>query len=151
MAIHDVAETTRFDGFTLDRRRRLLLAGGKPVSLHARALSLLTFLIDNRERPVPRAEILAHVWEGRAVADNNLAVQLSALRKALTDAGATDTPMIAEHWKNDAHRRRVESMSVLNRTAEAREIAAGIAFLVSPQASAVTGSTLVADNGLMMY
>ena len=65
--------------------------------------------------------------------------------------GATDTPMIAEHWKNDAHRARVESMSVLNRTAEAREIAAGIAFLVSPQASAVTGSTLVADNGLMMY
>ena len=65
--------------------------------------------------------------------------------------GATYTPMIAEHWKNDAHRRRVESMSVLNRTAEAREIAAGIAFLVSPQASAVTGSTLVADNGLMMY
>jgi len=65
--------------------------------------------------------------------------------------GATYTPMIAEHWKNDAHRTRVESMSVLNRTAEAREIAAGIAFLVSPQASAVTGSTLVADNGLMMY
>jgi NAD(P)-dependent dehydrogenase (short-subunit alcohol dehydrogenase family) len=65
--------------------------------------------------------------------------------------GATYTPMIAEHWKNEAHRTRVESMSVLNRTAEAREIAAGIAFLVSPQASAVTGSTLVADNGLMMY
>ena len=65
--------------------------------------------------------------------------------------GATYTPMIAEHWKNDAHRARVESMSVLNRTAQAREIAAGIAFLVSPQASAVTGSTLVADNGLMMY
>lgn len=65
--------------------------------------------------------------------------------------GATLTPMIAEHWKNDAHRTRVESMSVLNRTADAREIASGIVFLVSPQASAITGSTLVADNGLMMY
>ena len=65
--------------------------------------------------------------------------------------GATFTPMIAAHWENDAHRTRVESMNVLNRTAEAREIAAGIVFLVSPQASAVTGSTLVADNGLMMY
>jgi NAD(P)-dependent dehydrogenase (short-subunit alcohol dehydrogenase family) len=65
--------------------------------------------------------------------------------------GATYTPMIAEHWKNDAHRTRVESMSVLNRTADAREIAASIAFLVSSQASAITGSTLVADNGLMMY
>ena len=65
--------------------------------------------------------------------------------------GATLTPMIAEHWKNDAHRTRVEAMSVLNRTADAREIANGIVFLVSPQASAITGSTLVADNGLMMY
>ena len=65
--------------------------------------------------------------------------------------GATLTPMIAEHWKNDAHRTRVESMSVLNRTAEAREIATSIAFLVSPGASAITGSTLVVDNGLMMY
>ena len=65
--------------------------------------------------------------------------------------GATYTPMIAEHWKDDAHRTRVEAMSVLNRTADAHEIASTIAFLVCAQASAITGSTLVADNGLMMY
>ena len=65
--------------------------------------------------------------------------------------GATYTPMIAEQWKNDAHRARVEGMSVLNRTAQPNEIAVSIAFLVSPQASSITGSTLVADNGLAMY
>ncbi|MEP6875403.1 MAG: SDR family oxidoreductase [Burkholderiales bacterium] len=65
--------------------------------------------------------------------------------------GATLTPMIAEHWKNDAHRTRVEGMSVLNRTALPHEMAAAIAFLVSPEASSITGSTLVADNGLVMY
>lgn len=65
--------------------------------------------------------------------------------------GATLTPMIAQQWKNDAHRSRVEAMSALNRTAEANEIASAIAFLVSAQASALTGSTLVADNGLVMY
>ena len=65
--------------------------------------------------------------------------------------GATLTPMIAEHWKNDAHRTRVESMSVLNRTAQPREMAVAIAFLVSPEATSITGSTLVADNGLVMY
>ena len=59
--------------------------------------------------------------------------------------------MIAEHWKNDAHRTRVEGMSVLNRTALPHEMAAAIAFLVSPEASSITGSTLVADNGLVMY
>jgi len=65
--------------------------------------------------------------------------------------GATLTPMIAEHWKNDAHRTRVEGMSVLNRTALPHEMAVAIAFLVSPQATSITGSTLVADNGLVMY
>ena len=65
--------------------------------------------------------------------------------------GATLTPMIAEHWKNEAHRTRVEGMSVLNRTAQPHEMAVAIAFLVSPQATSITGSTLVADNGLVMY
>ena len=65
--------------------------------------------------------------------------------------GATMTPMIAEQWKNDAHRSRVEGMSVLNRTAQPHEMAVAIAFLVSPQATSITGSTLVADNGLAMY
>ena len=65
--------------------------------------------------------------------------------------GATLTPMIAEHWKNEAHRIRVEAMSVLNRTAQPHEMAVAIAFLVSPQATSITGSTLVADNGLAMY
>src|SRR5450631_3362086 len=46
--------------------------------------------------------------------------------------GATLTPMIAEHWKNEAHRKRVEGMSAMNRTAQPQEIAAAIAFLVSP-------------------
>lgn len=65
--------------------------------------------------------------------------------------GATLTPMIAEHWKDEARRTRVESMSALQRTAQPIEMAATIAFLLSPQASAITGSTLVADNGLAMY
>ena len=88
-----------------------------------------------------------------------LALTKSAARSLATSGicvntvapGATLTPMIAEFWKNEAHRQRVESMSVLNRTAQPQEIAAAIAFLVSPQAAPITGSTLVADNGLMMY
>jgi NAD(P)-dependent dehydrogenase (short-subunit alcohol dehydrogenase family) len=65
--------------------------------------------------------------------------------------GATLTPMIAEPWKNEASRKRVESMSAQNRTAAPEEIARTIAFLLSPDASYVTGATLVADGGLAMY
>ena len=65
--------------------------------------------------------------------------------------GATLTPMIAEAWQNDALRQQIEGMAVQNRTAEPHEIAASIAYLLSPQASYVTGATLVADGGLTMY
>jgi NAD(P)-dependent dehydrogenase (short-subunit alcohol dehydrogenase family) len=80
----------------------------------------------------------------RALAERGIAVNTIA-------PGATLTPMIAQAWQNEAHRRRVESMRVMNRTGEPEEIARAIAFLVSDEASYITGSTLVADGGLMMY
>jgi len=80
----------------------------------------------------------------RALADRGIAVNSVA-------PGATMTPMIAHVFADVAHRRRVESMSVMNRAAQADEIARAIAFLVSPEASYVDGATLVADGGLCMY
>ena len=65
--------------------------------------------------------------------------------------GATLTPMIADVFADDAHRKRVESMSVMNRAADPHEIARAIAFLISPDAAYVDGATLVADGGLCMY
>ena len=93
MAQETAFEIARFGRFTLDARRRTLLADGQAVALHARAFDVLTFLIEHRHRAVPQAEILAHVWENRIVAENNLAVQLSSLRKALAAAGAPE-PLI---------------------------------------------------------
>jgi NAD(P)-dependent dehydrogenase (short-subunit alcohol dehydrogenase family) len=65
--------------------------------------------------------------------------------------GATYTPMIAQAWADPLFAKKVESMAVQNRTAAPAEIAANIVYLLSPQASYVTGSTLVADGGLSMY
>lgn len=65
--------------------------------------------------------------------------------------GATLTPMIAGAWKNNVLRQQIEGMAAQNRTAEPYEIAANIVYLLSPQASFVTGATLVADGGLTMY
>lgn len=80
----------------------------------------------------------------RSLAERGIAVNTIA-------PGATMTPMIAHVFANEAHRKRVESMSVMNRAAKAEEIARAIAFLISPEASYVDGATLVADGGLCMY
>jgi adenylate cyclase len=86
--LSDVAEAFAFGLFRMDTRRRTLLADGAPVTLHARAFDVLAFLIANRDRVVSRDEIVAHVWRGIAVGENNLNVQLSALRRALVVHGA---------------------------------------------------------------
>ena len=77
----------RFGPFSLDRRRRLLSARGRPVKLDAKAFDLLEYLVSRRDESPTREEILAHVWRGTTVSEGNLAVQLSALRRVLADHG----------------------------------------------------------------
>ncbi len=62
---------------------RRLLAHGRPVSLGGRAFDLLLALIEQRERVVSKDELLALVWPGTVVEENNLTVQISSLRKVL--------------------------------------------------------------------
>ncbi|HTQ06789.1 MAG TPA: winged helix-turn-helix domain-containing protein [Polyangiaceae bacterium] len=64
-----------------DERR--LLVQGKAVVLGARAFDLLLVLIEHRERVVGKEELLERVWPGVEVEENNLTVQVSALRKIL--------------------------------------------------------------------
>ncbi len=74
-----------FDRFVLDPARRALLADGEPVSLGARALDILTCLVNNPATPVSKHQLLSAVWPGRTVEENNLTVHISALRRALGD------------------------------------------------------------------
>ncbi|MBC5811584.1 MAG: SDR family oxidoreductase [Candidatus Eremiobacteraeota bacterium] len=64
--------------------------------------------------------------------------------------GATLTPMLAERFNDLEHRRRVEGMTLLGRSAEPAEIAEAIAWLLSPRSSFVAGETLTIDGGLML-
>jgi DNA-binding winged helix-turn-helix (wHTH) protein len=53
------------------------------VPLGSRALQLLIVLIERSGQIVSKDEILEGVWPGIAVAESNLTVQISALRRAL--------------------------------------------------------------------
>jgi two-component system alkaline phosphatase synthesis response regulator PhoP len=56
-------ETFAFGVVSIDFRRAEVVREGKPISLAAKELQLLRYLIDNRERIVPREEIMQRVWE----------------------------------------------------------------------------------------
>jgi NAD(P)-dependent dehydrogenase (short-subunit alcohol dehydrogenase family) len=58
--------------------------------------------------------------------------------------------MVERPFADPEQRNRVESMTLLGRSAEAAEIAEAIAWLLSPRASYVAGETLTVDGGLML-
>lgn len=64
--------------------------------------------------------------------------------------GATDTPMIAGPLANDQHRSRIENLAAQQRIGQAPEIAAGIVYLLSPEASFTHGANLVIDGGIVI-
>src|ERR1700751_2982960 len=72
-----------FGRFRILLRRRQLLADGVPVELGTRAFDLLLALLEADGALVTKKELLDRVWPSVVVSDENLKVQISALRKAL--------------------------------------------------------------------
>jgi TolB-like protein/DNA-binding winged helix-turn-helix (wHTH) protein len=78
-----------FGPFRLDLRGRRLSRHDKVVPLGGRALDLLCVLASARGELVTKDRLMAEVWPGLAVEENNLYVHISTIRKALeTEADA---------------------------------------------------------------
>src|SRR6202035_5181799 len=72
-----------FGRFRMLLRRRQLLADGVPVEIGTRAFDLLLVLLESDGALVTKEELLKRVWRDVVVSEENLKVQISALRKAL--------------------------------------------------------------------
>jgi DNA-binding winged helix-turn-helix (wHTH) protein len=75
--------TLEFGRFCVLLRQRQLVADGRPIELGTRALDLLLILLEADGELVTKDELLCRVWPGIVVAEENLKVQIFALRKAL--------------------------------------------------------------------
>src|SRR5262250_3351517 len=75
--------TVRFGPFCLDFERRELLRDDAVVTLGSRAVDVLCALVAANGDLVTKDELMDLVWPGLTVEENNLQVQISALRKAL--------------------------------------------------------------------
>src|SRR5438552_4751224 len=82
----------RFGRFELRPGEGVLLAEGVPVTLGARAFDLLVALADRPGRLIAKDELLAAVWPGVVVEENNLQVQVSTLRKILGPSALATIP-----------------------------------------------------------
>jgi DNA-binding winged helix-turn-helix (wHTH) protein len=79
-----------FGRFRLDLARRELSRDNKPVQLGGRALDILCVLASAGGALVTKDELMARVWGGVVVEENNIPVHISALRKALYEDGGRE-------------------------------------------------------------
>ena len=70
--------------FRLNPELRVLTHKGVAVALGARAVAVLTTLVTHANEYVSKAAILDAAWPGLVVEENNLAAQISAIRRTLS-------------------------------------------------------------------
>jgi Tol biopolymer transport system component/DNA-binding winged helix-turn-helix (wHTH) protein len=79
-----------FGPYQLDPAEKVLRRGGVPVSLTPKAFETLWALVEKSGRVVEKAELMARVWPDAFVEEQNLAFNISVLRKTLgQDADGT--------------------------------------------------------------
>ena len=62
----------RASGIEIDPSSRRVTVDGTPIELTAKEYELLSFLVSNAGRVIPREEILQAVWGGQHTADSNV-------------------------------------------------------------------------------
>ncbi len=82
-----------FDAFRLDLRERALYADGQPVVLTPKAVETLIALVERHGHLVTKDELFQRVWPDAFVEENNLAQNISLLRRVLGE-GSTGARFI---------------------------------------------------------
>jgi len=74
-----------FGPFVLGLESQVLWRDGVPVRLGSRALEILTALVERPGELVSKRELMSRVWPNTVVEEENLKVNMVALRRALVD------------------------------------------------------------------
>ncbi len=80
-----------FGSFELDDQLYELRSNGVPVKLTPRVYDLLSYLVRNRNRVVPKEELIEQVWQRKFVSESSLPTCVNLARKALGEAPDADS------------------------------------------------------------
>ena len=72
-----------FGSYTLDLARGCVLDGAQPVHLRPQTYEVLRYLVENRGHLISKNQLIAEVWQGRAVTDGSLQKCVEEVREAL--------------------------------------------------------------------
>ena len=81
--------TIRFGHFELDPANFELRRDGVPVTMEPQVFDVLRYLVERRDRVVPKEELLDEIWGDRFVSESALTTRIKQARRAVDDDGAT--------------------------------------------------------------
>lgn len=89
----------RFGDFELSAATRLLSRGGEPVHVEPKVLDLLILLAANRDRFVPRDELMDSLWPDAIVGEAALSRLVKEARRAVDDDGTRQEVLRTVHGR----------------------------------------------------
>jgi len=112
-----------FGRFRVLLRQRQLVAEGAPIELGTRAFDLLLALLEANGSLVSKDELLRRVWPGIVVAEENLKVQICALRNALGEHRDLIRTEVGRGYRFTAAVRRAGGWSACQHSTIERQVA----------------------------
>jgi adenylate cyclase len=113
----------RFGDFELDSDRHLLTRRGRELRAEPKVLGVLTYLVRNRDRIVPKEELLDELWEERHVSESALTRVIRDLRRLLGDSSSQPRFIRTVYGKGFGFIGEVASEDIVPVTAERASIA----------------------------
>lgn len=87
VAWQTLAMVYRFGRFVLDPATRELRDDETPVHVEQQVFDVLQYLVEHRDRVVPKTELLDRIWGDRFVSESALTSRIKSARQALNDSG----------------------------------------------------------------
>jgi predicted ATPase/pimeloyl-ACP methyl ester carboxylesterase len=88
-----------FEGFELDTDRFELRTGGEASHVEPQVFDVLRYLVEHRDRVVPKEELLDNVWGDRFVSESALTSRIKAARQAVGDSGRRQRVIGTSHGR----------------------------------------------------
>ena len=77
----------RFADVVVDTDTMQVERAGAPVRVEPQVFDVLAYLIEHRDRMVPKTELLDEIWGDRFVSESTLTSRIKAARRAVGDDG----------------------------------------------------------------
>ncbi|HMT06912.1 MAG TPA: alpha/beta fold hydrolase [Pyrinomonadaceae bacterium] len=110
------SETYTFSGFTLDVGERLLFDGERPITLPPKVFDTLVMFAANPGKVLSKERMMTEIWEDSFVEENNLAQNISQLRRVLGSEMIETVPKFGYRFIADVGRGDVVVEEVIGAT-----------------------------------